>query len=422
MSARVGVRVRVAMSGWLRACVRGGTLATALLCAAVAGAQPFAGGGAQMPDARQMSGVPLPMGDLPVGTVTVRVARGAVTNPMSGASVELSGAGAVKTASTDAQGRATFDNLTPGARVKASATVDGEKLESQEFAVPPTGGVRLALIATDPELTKKAEEDRKLAASPPVEGVVVLGEQSRIVIELGDDGLNVFDIFQVLNTARRPVKVAAPLTFDVPAEAIGLGLLEGAPKDAVAANHRVTITGPFPPGSTLLQFGYTLPFARSATSIRQTMPVPLTGLAVAVQTDGAMQLSSPQLAQQRTMAAQGQSFIVAQGPAVPAGGTITLELTGLPHPPAWPRNTALSLAVVVLLGGAWLAIRPKGEPSRPSRKDAEAERERLFATLLDLDDQHRRGELDERRYTEQREDLMAALGRVYRTGAGEIVQ
>jgi len=57
----------------------------ALLSASIASAQPFAGGGAQMPDARQMSGVPLPMGDLPVGTVTVRT-LGDTLNERSGPS------------------------------------------------------------------------------------------------------------------------------------------------------------------------------------------------------------------------------------------------------------------------------------------------------------------------------------------------
>src|SRR6185503_17802324 len=108
-------------------------------------------------------------------------------------------------------------------------------------------------------------------------------------------------------------------------------------------------------------------------SIRQTMPVQMTGLSVAVQTDGAMQLSSPQLAQQRTMAAQGQSFIVAQGPAVPAGAVITLDLSGLPHPPLWPRNVALTLASAVLLVGAWGAMRPKAATTPPRAKTAVAE-------------------------------------------------
>lgn len=404
------------VSVWVRGSVLKAALAVVLIVASarVAFAQPFAGGGAQMPDARQMSGVPLPMGDLPVGTVTVRVARGAVTSPIPGVSVELTGAGAPRTAATDDQGRATFSGLTPGTRVKADATVAGEKLESQEFDVPSAGGIRVALVATDPEMAKKAEEDRRLAASAAIDGTVVLGEQSRIVIELGDDGLNVFNILQILNTARRPVKIAAPLNFDVPSEAIGLGLLEGAPKGAVASGHRVTIDGPFPPGTTLLQFGYTLPFSGEEMQISQSMPVQLTDLAVAVQTTGAMRLSSPQLAQQRQMSADGQSFIVAQGPAVAAGGAVTLNLSGLPHAPTWPRNVALALASVVLLGGGWAAVRrPKGAAEAAERGGLEARRERLFSSLAALDAQHRRGEVDEQRYGELRQDLVASLGRVY---------
>jgi hypothetical protein len=362
-----------------RECIKAAILIAALLSAAPSAAQPFAGGGAQMPDAQRMSGVPLPMGDMPVGTVTVRVARGAVTNPLPGIAVELTGAGAPRTASTDEQGRATFIGLTPGTRVKASTTVTGEKLESQEFDVPPTGGVRVALVATDPELVKKAEQDRQLAGSAPVEGTVVLGEQSRLVIELGDDGLNVFNILQIL-----------------------------------ASVHRVTVDGPFAPGSTLLQFGYTLPFGSADMIIRQTMPVQLTGLAVAVQTNGAMHLSSPQLAQQRQMAADGQSFIVAQGPGVPAGSEIALNLSGLPHAPVWPRNVTLLLASAVLIGGAWAAVRRPHRTDTPSgRGQLEQRRERLFSSLAALDQRHRRGELDGERYEEQRQDLVAALGRVY---------
>ena len=184
----------------------------------------------------------------------------------------------------------------------------------------------------------------------------------------------------------------------------------------------MTITGPFPPGSTLLQFGYTLPFATDSISVRQSMPVQMTGLAVAVQTNGSMRLSSPQLAQQRAMSAQGQSFIVAQGPAVAAGSAVTLDLSGLPHGPVWPRNLSLALASAILLGGAWIAARPKRAAETP-RKDTRArERERLFSTLASLDERHSRGEVDERRYTEEREDLVAALSRIYRAGAGEGVQ
>ena len=71
-------------------------------------AQPFAGG---MPDPKQMSGRPLPVGDLPVGTVTVRVVRGSMTNVVANQAVELTGAARPLTATTNAQGRAEFPGL-----------------------------------------------------------------------------------------------------------------------------------------------------------------------------------------------------------------------------------------------------------------------------------------------------------------------
>ena len=154
---------------------------------AVAGqGAPFAGQGqgAQMPDPKQISGVPLPVADVAVGTVTVRVVRGQITNILPGQTVELTVSGAQKTAKTDEAGRATFNNLPPGSPVKAAVTVDGERIESQEFSVPAAGGTRLMLVATDAALEAKAAADRKLGEGPAVTGLVVLGEQSRFVIEM----------------------------------------------------------------------------------------------------------------------------------------------------------------------------------------------------------------------------------------------
>ena len=109
-----------------------------------------------MPDARQMSGVPLPVGDLPPGTVTVRVVRGSMANVIQDQPVELTGGPSPRSEKTNQSGRAEFTGLAPGTRVRASTTVNGERLESQEFAVPATGGIRVALVATDPEMQKRA--------------------------------------------------------------------------------------------------------------------------------------------------------------------------------------------------------------------------------------------------------------------------
>ena len=235
---------------------------SALLCCAalVVGFAPPA---VAQPDVRQMSGMPLPVGDMPAGSLTVRVLRGAISNPVAGLQVEVHGTGAPVTSTTNEAGRAEFKGLPIGARLKAVASVDGQRLESQEFALPAAGGVRVMLVAMDAESEKRAAEDRKLAEGPAQPGTVVLGSESRFVFEMGDDGLTVFNIFQVFNSGKVPVQTGEPLVFEVPAGAGPATIIDGSSEQAAAAGKRVTVTGPFKPGTTLVQFVYTMPYSRA---------------------------------------------------------------------------------------------------------------------------------------------------------------
>src|SRR2546428_8259144 len=96
----------------------------------------------QMPDPKEMAGIPRPVDDLPNGAVSVRLIRGALSNNIAKHPVELRVGSKVLTVKTDDNGRAQFNDLTPNATVKASADVDGEHLESQEFPAPARGGIR----------------------------------------------------------------------------------------------------------------------------------------------------------------------------------------------------------------------------------------------------------------------------------------
>lgn len=392
---------------------RGAAAAAALaLMVSTAGAQ-MAPQGAAMPNAREMSGVPLPSGDLTPGSVTVRVVRGSLANPLAKETVELSG-GATGTMSTNEAGRAEFTGLTVGAKVRATTTVNGERLESQEFTVPATGGIRVMLVATDPDLAKREEEDRKLAAGPARTGIVVFGEQSRVVFEIGDDGLSVFNIFEIQNTARTPVNPAVPIVFDLPDAAQRASMLDGSSPLAAVAGKRVTVNGPFPPGPTLVQFAYTLPYSGSTVDYRQKLPAAMAQLTVIAQKIGDMSFTSPQIAQQSDMHAEGGHYIVGQGPPLAAGSEVTVAFAGLPHAATWPRNVALALAVVILLGGAFAAFRGRTSPAADAeRSRLEKERERLFAALTSLETSHRSGAIDPATYAEQRRQLVVSLERVY---------
>jgi hypothetical protein len=401
-------------------------LVTALMIAVAPAAiaqVPQMGGGAGMPDPRQMSGIPLRVATEPQGTVTVRVIRGSLSNAVVNQKVELQAAGGTALeAVTNTSGRAEFKALASGTRVKAVAIVDGEHLESQEFAVPAAGGVRLMLVATDPDAAKRDAEDRQLAQGPAQPGSVVLSDQSRIVIEFGNDAMTVFNILQILNTARTPVQTSGPITFDLPEGAEGAGLLEGSSPQAAIEGRQMKVTGPFAPGATLVQYAYSIELSRERITIAQPIPVNLMQVSVLAQKLGDLTLTSPQLTARREMAAQGHTYIVAQGPGLRAGDVLSLTFAGLPSRPVWPRNLALALAVLLLGAGAWGSVRGvRGAASEEVRRHRiEAQRDKLFAELTALEEQHRDGRVDADFYGTRRRELIGALERVYAQLDGHI--
>src|SRR5689334_7405468 len=93
----------------------------------------------QMPDPKEMSGIPRPVTDLPDRAISVRLIRGSLSNNITNFPVELHVGTEVRTVRTDDAGRAEFTGLQPGVTAKAVAVVDGERLESQEFPVPARG-------------------------------------------------------------------------------------------------------------------------------------------------------------------------------------------------------------------------------------------------------------------------------------------
>jgi len=384
-------------------------LVIALALSSIPGATRSAA--AQMPDPKQMSGVPLPVGDLPPGTVTVRVVRGTMTNLITGQRVDLIGPTPMS-AQTNEAGRAEFTGLQPGIRVRVATMVGAEQLESQEFTIPANGGVRIALVATDSTTQPQAGT---ASQAPAQIGTVVLGQQSRFIFEMGDEALNSFAILEIVNSATAPVQTAQPIIFELPPEARGPGLLEGSTPQASILDKRIIVRGPFAPGTTSLQFGYSLPISGASLVLEQRLPLSLAQVSVMAQKVGNLQLQSPQLAEHRDMPLQGETFIVGKGPAIPAGQVIAFTFTGLPHQPVWPRNLALSLAVAILGAGVWASVRRgSGKPGDDERrKRLDARRDRLFGELTSLEAQHREHAIDPERYAARRRELLTALERVY---------
>ena len=389
--------------------------ATRLTCATLAAVVLIAAGvRAQMPDARQMSGIPRPDPQLAAGTVTVRVARGSFANPVVSLTVDLTGGLSPRQATTNAEGRAQFTGIAPGTRIKASAVVAGERLESQEFTMPASGGVRLALVAADPSGQPSAAAPAAPPSSVPAQpGEVVLGEDSRFVFEMGEDGLNVFYVLQLRNGASAPVQPGKALVFELPEDARGAGLLEGSSPQAKVSGRRVEIAGPFQPGDTIVQVGYTFPFGDANLTIEQPLPVSMTHFAVVAEKAGEMQLSSPQMREQQTMPANGKLYIAGRGGAVDANQTLNFHFAGMPHHSTWPRDVALGLALLILAGGAWSTVRGGNKRAvvEDRRRELETRRDGLFDELTALEGGQRL--LDPEQFAMRRRELVTALEQVY---------
>jgi hypothetical protein len=375
-----------------------------VMAASVSG-QP---GGFQMPDPKQMSGMPLPTGDLPDGTISIRLIRGQLSNNIAGHPVELEVGRESRTARTDEGGRAQFSGIPAGTSVRAVATVDGERLESQVFPVPARGGVRVILVAADKAVAAPIDP-----GATPQPGIVSLAGDSRIIIELAEEGLQVFYLFEFENTARVPVNPPAPLAFEMPAGALNTTVLQTSTAKAAARDRVVTVTGPFSPGRTALELAYLLPYGGSSVTLTQHLPVALEQVAVIAQRAGAMRIASSNLTAQREMTAEGRQFVIASGPGLSAESPFTIELSGVPHHSRIGRYLALGFAVSILAAGFWAALRRPEHASSSRRHKLAARRELLFGHLVRLEEQRHAGEIDEGRHAARRREIMAQLERTY---------
>ncbi len=381
-------------------------LVTSLVLLAFAGA-----GRAQMmgmPDARAMSGIPRPDGSLPDGTVSVRVVRAQISDIIVGQAVELSVNGTTRTAKTDETGHAKFPGLPVGATVRAAATIEGRRIESQEFQVPSQGGVVLMLAAAAGGVTSSGAGGAK-----PVPGAVTFGGESRVMFEVNDDVLQVYYLLDIMNAGQAPVTPPSPIVFDLPAGAESATVLEGSSPQAVAKGSQVTVAPPFQPGVTPVQIAYVLPIQGDRLAVRQKWPAALQRVAAAVQKVGDVSFSSPQFGAVREVTADGRQFVAANGPEIPAGGSLDVELSGLPHRNAAPRWIALALAVLILGGGVWGAASTGPGARDAERRELEARRDSLFAALVRLDADRRAGRVSEADHGTRRPILLQQLERLY---------
>jgi hypothetical protein len=383
------------------------SIAAALVLAGTALAQ-------DMPDPSLMHGRALPAPELADGTVTVRVMREAIGNNVPGQRVEVIIGGTRRSATTDDQGRAEFDNLPRGDEARAEVTVDGEPLVSQPFRVPRSGGIRVVLFAGIEKAAarKKLEEDAA-AAGPAVKGIVVFGSNTRVLMQFRDDTLEIYYVLEILNTARSRVDIGGPLTIEFPTGATGATALEGSSPTATVSPQRVIITGPFASGTTLVQVAFRMPYDSSDVTIEQVWPAALQQVTVGVEKVNNLSISSPQFTSANDVTADGGDvFVLGRGGALKAGDKTTVTLSNLPVHSRVPRYVALAIAGALGLVGVWLAMtRNTGQVE--ARQALIKRRDTLLSQLEQLESKRRAGTVEPHGYSTRRQRIYGELERIY---------
>jgi hypothetical protein len=368
-----------------------------------------------MPDPSLINGRAIPAADMPNGAVTVRVVKEAIGNNMAGQQVRVTVGRTTRTATTDAQGRAEFKDLPQGADAVAEASVEGETLRSQPFAVPTSGGLRVILVAGIAKATeRKKQEEAAAAAAPPVKGTVVLGSNTRVLVEFRDDLLEVFYILEIINSARARVDIGGPLTIELPKEAIGATTIEGSSPSATVSNGRLVVTGPFASGTTNVQVGFRLPYRSSELTWTQPWPVALQRVIIGVERLDGLTVTSPQVTNTSEVpAGDGKTmFILGNGPALPPGGTTTITLSGLPYHSATARYVALAIAALITGLGVWLSVSGR-RGQDDARQTLVARRNTLLGQLAQLESKRRAGTIDPASYSTRRQRIVSELERIY---------
>ena len=137
----------------------------------------------------------------------------------------------------------------------------------------------------------------------------------------------------------------------LPTGARAAGVIDGSSPNAKLNGPRLTVMGPFAPGTTSVQLGYELPTGADSKVIVQHWPVAMPQSSIVLQRTGSEELVSTQVSDKQETTSNGQRVVFGRLAAVPANGSITVEVTGLAHHSRLPRNLALTLVVGLLALG-----------------------------------------------------------------------
>ena len=287
----------------------------------------------------------------------------------------------------------------------------------------------------------------EMAGYRPVELVIYESTRSQESLGVVDDVLLVTGadadegtvrVFERLTLVNRGDRTYVPdleqpqqmnfLRFSLPPGATSLdvrGDLEGG--EIITVDRGFAITAPVPPGEHQLGFSYEAPYQKGSLAFSKSIPW---GAEVfrAMMPQALGMLEGRGLDQIGPVIVGGVNYHLLEARDVLRGETIEVRLSQLPQPTLWKRAwrgltggdyapivapTVMGVALVILLAVGFrrrrAAVAQGSIYVQDSASDSLGEKDSLVEAIASLDDRYEQGEIEEREYRQQREDLKARL-------------
>jgi 5-hydroxyisourate hydrolase-like protein (transthyretin family) len=303
-------------------------------------------------------------------------------------------------AATDSDGKFRFSQIDPAqdSIYRVSAQYKGVVYSSVDIAADALSRpveVRVFEIASDPSVISFGRAT-----------VALMG------VDRTANVLRVLEIYTVKNSSNSAY-VAAPgnpmgmLRFGLPEGAMELapqmGLRAG---DILQVAQGFAVNAPIIPGDTELAFSYALPLVDTDMTFQKVIPFPTDNLRLLMKAD--MASAQPEgLTDAGTVNVGGEAFRMWTGSSLPPRYQLRVSLHGLPAAPRPPfenpyvRLALMLLAILALSGGVVYAWTHRSSP--------QAQIDRLFVELSELEALKRAKVVPEEEYRARREALRTSL-------------
>lgn len=345
--------------------------------------------------------------DLPQGTLVVRVVD-PEGEPVADARVEVgmlrNGQSDRRVSKTNASGEARWNGLPTGAdrACRVIVTNGPARYPAEPFAMTGATGYRVTVT--------------RWPVTESTQGLLVF--IMRTFLEFAEEGdrLKVTQHMQLMNIGQAAIAPDEGIPIPVPAGMKAFRSEQGmGDQRVVERDGKLFVEGSLPPGEVQLAYGFDLALDGRSFTYEQRLPFKVVLAEVYVERAPGMTMKVPGMADPEEMELEGRSFLkahLARRPQSPAFPKLRIQLGGLPGPGAG-RWIALGLAVIVM--GLGLAAFLVGGDRREAEHAAlHAEKERLIAEALRIEEQRAKGKLDASLYERVRERNLTRLAEILR--------